>query len=173
VFWLPEDDTSVIILAPTPEVLAPSPQPHLIDLGTVERDEQGAHAILHLATGDHIQLLATNGPPLAAVIPLDSDGFARLESVYRLLAAIHGRRVPTDRRMTKQQRVRARRMLRAFDAIRDGATQQDIALVLFRMGPLTRHEWQASSVRHAIKTLLRDARKMVTGGYLRVLHARK
>jgi hypothetical protein len=64
-------------------------------------------------------------------------------------------------------------MLRAFDAARDGATQLDIARALFRIGPLSRDEWQASSVRHAIKTLLRDARAMVAGGYRRLLRPRR
>lgn len=129
--------------------------------------------MVQLSPVDRIQVLATGGPPMAAVIPLDTDGFARLDAVYRLLAAIHGRRIPPDRRLTPQQRGRARHMLRAFDAARDGATQLDIARILFRTGALSRDEWQASSVRHVIKTLLRDARAMVAGGYRRLLRPRR
>ena len=129
--------------------------------------------MVQLSPVDRIQVLATGGPPMAAVIPLDTDGFARLDAVYRLLAAIHGRRIPPDKRLTPQQRGRARHMLRAFDAARDGATQLDIARILFRTGALSRDEWQASSVRHVIKTLLRDARAMVAGGYRRLLRPRR
>ena len=162
-----------MILGPAPEVLKSGRQLRPFDLGQVERDDQGIHGLLPLSPVDRIQVFATGGPPLAAVIPLDADGFARLEAVYRLLAAIHGRRVPPDRRLTPQQRGRARHMLRAFDAARDGATQMDIARALFRTGALSRDEWQASSVRHAIKTLLRDARAMVAGGYRRLLRPRR
>jgi hypothetical protein len=60
--------------------------------------------------------------------------------------------------MTMQQKARAARMLRAFDGMRAGATQQEIASVLLRLDPLERDAWQDSSARHAIKALLRDAR---------------
>jgi hypothetical protein len=60
-------------------------------------------------------------------------------------------------------------MLRTFDGVRDGATQRDIAQTLFRTGDLDRDEWQASAARHAIKSLLRDARVMIAGGYRRLL----
>lgn len=46
------------------------------------------------------------------------------------LSALHGRAIPPDTRLTRQQRARLRRMLRAFDGHRAGATQQEIARVL-------------------------------------------
>jgi hypothetical protein len=64
-------------------------------------------------------------------------------------------------------------MLRAIDGSRDGATQQDIARILFRIGHLTRDEWQASSARHAVMALLRDARAMIAGGYRKLLRHRR
>jgi len=64
-------------------------------------------------------------------------------------------------------------MLQAFDGSRDGATQQDIAHILFRIGDLNRDEWQASSARHAVMALLRDARTMITGGYRKLLRHRR
>jgi hypothetical protein len=141
----------------------------LIPTGQQEVDEQGVHALVSLVNGETIQLLTTGSAPVAAVIPLDLEGFDRLEAVQRLLAAIHGRSIPPDTRITRQQRARAQRMLRAFDGFRDGATQRDIARIIFRTGDLDRDEWQASSSRHAIKSLLRDARAMIAGGYRRLL----
>ena len=44
---------------------------------------------------------------------LTLEGFDRLAAVYRLLAHLHGRSVPPDARLTRQQRARARRMYRA------------------------------------------------------------
>ncbi|MBO0200984.1 DUF2285 domain-containing protein, partial [Vibrio alginolyticus] len=85
------------------------------------------------------------------------------------LASLHGRTIPLDARLTLQQRARSQRMLQAFDGYRAGATQQEIAQVIFRLGPLDRHGWQASPERHVIKSLLRDARAMIAGGYRMLL----
>jgi hypothetical protein len=131
--------------------------------------EDGMHRILQLGASEAIQVLATTPAPMAALVPLDLEGFERLEAVRRLLAAIHGRAIPPETRMTAQQRARATRMLRAFDGARAGATQQEIASVLLRLDRLDRDEWQDSSARHTVKSLLRDARAMVSGGYLRLL----
>lgn len=137
--------------------------------------EQGREARTSLMNGDVLQLQFAGDTPLppVAVIPLDLDGFGRLEAVHRLLAALHGRAIPPDTRLTRQQRTRARRMLQAFDGVRDGATQQDIAQVLFRTGRVSRHEWQASASRHAVMGLLRDARAMIAGGYRKLLKHRR
>ena len=62
---------------------------------------------------------------------------------------------------------------RAFDGYRAGATQQEIAQIILNTGRLDRDEWQASSARHAIKALLRDARSMVAGGYRKLLRHRR
>jgi hypothetical protein len=64
-------------------------------------------------------------------------------------------------------------MLQAFDGYRYGATQQEIAQVVLRITPLNRDDWQASSARHAIKSLLRDARAMIAGGYRTLLRHRR
>jgi len=135
-------------------------------------DQQGVHAVLDLGNGEQLQVLATVTAPATAVIPLGLDGFGRLEALHRLLAAIHRRAIPPDSRITPQQRARVKRMLRAADGARDGATQQDIARIIFRIGDIDRDEWQASSARHAVKSLLRDARALISGGYLRLLRHR-
>lgn len=128
-----------------------------------------------LGNGQHLQILdcADGDSSAVAVIPLDLDGFDRIEAIRRFLAALHGRAIPPDTRLTRQQHARLRRMLQAFDGHRAGATQQEIAQVLMRIGKLDRDEWQASSARHAVKSLLRDARSMVAGGYRRLLRHRR
>jgi hypothetical protein len=105
-------------------------------------------------------------------VPLDITGFDRVEAVVRLLSALHGRVVPPDTRLTRQQRARARRMLQAFDGARAGATQLEIAQVIFQIGTVSRDEWQMSSARHAVMALLRDARAMIAGGYRKLLRHR-
>ncbi|WP_342773374.1 DUF2285 domain-containing protein [Paracoccus luteus] len=128
-----------------------------------------------LGNGQHLQILdCADGDSIAvAVVPLDLDGFDRLEAIRRFLAALHGRAIPPDTRLTRQQRARLRRMLQAFDGHRAGATQQEIAQALLNIGHLDRDEWQASSARHAVKSLLRDARSMVAGGYRKLLRHRR
>lgn len=124
---------------------------------------------LHLALPDNAHLHSS----LVAVVPLDWQGFDRLEAIARLLACLHGRRPPPDMRLTHQQRARAKRMLQAFDGRREGATQQTIAEIIFRTGKLTRDEWQAASARHAVMGLLRSARTMISGGYRNLLRHRR
>ncbi len=138
-------------------------------------DEQGTHSLFDLGNLQHLQLLRLDsaaGDALAAVVPLDITGFDRVESVLRLLSALHSRVVPPDTRLTRQQRARARRMLQAFDGARDGATQFEIAQVIFHIGRISRDEWQMSSARHAVMALLRDARAMIEGGYRKLLRHR-
>lgn len=128
-----------------------------------------------LGNGQHLQILdCADGDGIAvAVVPLDLDGFDRIEAIRRYLAALHNRAIPPDTRLTRQQRTRLRRMLQAFDGHRAGATQQEIAQALLNIGHLDRDEWQASSARHAVKSLLRDARSMVAGGYRKLLRHRR
>ncbi len=131
---------------------------------------------LDIGNGQHLQILdcTAGGDRIAvAIVPLGLDGFDRIEAVRRFLSALHGRAIPPDTRLTRQQRIRLRRMLRAFDGHRAGATQQEIAQVILKFGPLDRFDWQASSARHTIKALLRDAHSMVAGGYRKLLRHRR
>ncbi len=178
VFWSPAEDTSVVVLTTAPEILD---SPHEFSPNIVcsaERADGFSACALHdLGKGQRAQIALPNGipsgEPLVAVIPLGIDGFDRLEAVHRLLAALHDRSVPPDTRLTRQQRARLRRMLRAFDGSRDGATQQEIAQIIFNLHRLSRDEWQASSARHAVMSLLRGAQAMIAGGYRKLLRHRR
>lgn len=161
------------MLAPTP--LASADPPPIIDRPD-HVDDEGAHSLYDLGDGGRVQIFQTGelhaAEKLAAIVPLDLEGFDRLETIYRLLASLHGRAIPPDTRLTRQQRARLRRMLQAVDGHRDGATQQDIAQIILRIERLGRDEWQASWARQAIKSLLRDARAMIAGGYRKLLRHR-
>lgn len=178
VFWSPLEDTSTVLLAPTPDGLI-----HFSDFraqltGQVMRtDELGTHVLFELGTQRRTQLLchghSERAGALAALVPLGLEGFDRLEALYRFLAALHRRRVPPDSRLTPQQRARARRMLQAWDGSRHGAAQQDIARVVLRQEPLARDDWQAASTRFVVMALLREARAMIAGGYRKLLRHRR
>jgi len=175
---LPQDDTGVVLLAPPPETLN-----ILADRGGTiiphfeQPDDETVSMVLDLGDGQLLPLLRPmshdTGTPLLALVPLGVEGFDRIEAIIRLLAFLHGRAIPQDTRLTLQQRARLRRMLQTFDGYRDGATQQEIAQVIFHIGHLTRDEWQASSMRHAVKSLLRDARAMIAGDYRKLLRHRR
>ncbi len=138
--------------------------------------DAGAECRFALGNGQNLQILdcaIEEGSIAVAVVPLDLDGFDRIEAIRRFLSALHGRAIPPDTRLTRQQRARLRRMLRAFDGHRTGATQQEIAQVILHTGRLDRDEWQESSARHVVKALLRDARSMVAGGYRKLLRHRR
>ncbi|KRE12656.1 hypothetical protein ASE66_19320 [Bosea sp. Root483D1] len=173
-FWSFEDDDSIVLLVPAPAYVITDPE----NTGLMARSDGDANFVAYdLGGGQHLQLEHVGDrqqtAAVAALVPLDRDGFARLESIHRLLAALFGRAVPADTRLTSQQRLRYRRMLQAIDGYRHGASQQEIARALLRTPPLGRDEWQASSARHAVKTLLRDARTLIAGGYRKLLRHRR
>ncbi|TXL72397.1 DUF2285 domain-containing protein [Vineibacter terrae] len=178
VIWLPQKDTSAIVLGAPPDIPSARADPQPTIDAAVSVDTGGeTYLVFDLGNGQRVGLVHPSATrpakPLGAFIPLGLEGFDRLESVARLLAALHGRAIPPDTRLTRQQRARLCRMLQAFDGHRAGATQQEIAQIVFRVGPLDRDEWQASSARHAIKSLLRDARAMIVGGYRALLRHRR
>jgi hypothetical protein len=134
------------------------------------------HRIETLRNGERLHIVRSADVPehetLAAVIPLDRSGFGRVEAVLRLLASLYDRAVPADTRITHQQRLRAKRMLRALDGRRAGASQKSIASAIFGLDPMSRDEWQTAPARFATRSLIKDGRAMVAGGYRKLLRHR-
>ena len=162
------------MLQRVPEVLSGAVEPTILPEGTTRRAQDGLHHLL--GAGGQLRLQVLQSDPdagaLVAIIPLDQDGFARLDAVFRLLAQLHGRVVPDDKRLTRQKRLRAKRMLQAYDGRLAGASQREIAEVICRRTRVSRDEWQSAPERFAVMALLRDARKMVEGGYRALLRSR-
>lgn len=176
-FWRPEDDTDAVILRPAPALLEPSSRSLSPPDGSVDTtSEDGCHIQRDLTDGQRLHLvLPEDGKAdrhLAAVIPLGVEGFDRTEAVLRLLASLHGRTIPHDTRMTRQQLLRGKRMLRAIDGRRAGASQRQIARILFPLVSLTRDEWQSAPERHATRQLIKDGLALIAGGYRRLLRHR-
>lgn len=177
-FWLPEEDTGSVILIPAPVFIAtdstlPSSPARSADLPT----EHSLHLLHDLRNGQRLHLvLPADGSadqPLSAVIPLGIEGFDRMEALARLLASLHGRAIPPDTRLTRQQLARARRMLQAVDGQRAGASQLDIAKVIFRLKPIRRDDWQTAPERYATMDLIKDGLAMIAGGYRKLLRHRR
>jgi hypothetical protein len=139
-------------------------------------DELGLHLHVDLGDGDRLQLLrlapATANQPLAALVPLDKDGPDRLDSIARLLRARLGRPIPSDTRLTAQQRRRARHMLQAVDGRMNGAGYRDIAKAIFGVERVNDHPWKTSPLRDLTMDLVKDAFAMIAGGYRALLRRR-
>ena len=173
-FWQLDADTASLWLTTAPPALDVGTVAPPFDAAAAEvADEQGLHHLQTLPNGERIHILrsadAGEQDKLAALIPLDVSGFGRLEAVLRLLASLHGRAIPADTRMTRQQRLRAKRMLRALDGRRAGASQKSIASAIFRLDPMGRDEWQTAPARFATRSLIRDGLAMIAGGYRKLL----
>ncbi|ALG90003.1 hypothetical protein TQ29_07105 [Actibacterium sp. EMB200-NS6] len=167
-------DPSVVVLQKVPEVLDNAASPTILPTGTTRHAQEGLHHLLDAGELHRLQLLQEDpdAKALVAIVPLDQDSFARLDAIYRLLAQFHGRAFPADKRLTRQKRLRAKRMLQAFDGRVAGASQREIAEVVFRLSRVSRDEWQSAPERFAVMALLRDARKLVDGGYRVLLRSR-
>lgn len=111
--------------------------------------------------------------PLAVLIPLDCDGLDRLAALDRLLRHLNGYKVPPDRRITPQQRRRLKAMLRAADGREHGASQREIAEVVFGIERVAEEHWRTSPLRDTVRDLLKDGAAMIAGGYRRLLRFRR
>ncbi|MQB37432.1 DUF2285 domain-containing protein [Agrobacterium tumefaciens] len=139
-------------------------------------DDDGTHFVFE-AGGQTIRLLRLAGilpeTPLAALVPLNADGFDRTEAIDRLLRALLGRAVPDDRRLTPQQKRRHRHMLQATDGRMNGATYRDIASVIFGVDRVASEPWKTSALRDATTALVKDGLAMIAGGYRMLLRHRR
>ncbi len=142
-------------------------------LKAVVRIGMGEHYILFSDGVRHLQLAISGVDLFAGPLTLHCTlcGLAefeiksvllrRLSSLYRDRRFLR-RLYPVERRA---QRWTA--MLRSWDGMEAGATQRDIAAVLFGQKAATK-DWDAG-YRTRVQRLVRGARKMVEGGYLKLL----
>ncbi|HMR52667.1 DUF2285 domain-containing protein [Amaricoccus sp.] len=161
----------MVVLQKAPKVLSGAVEPTILPEGTIRFAHDGLHHLLGVGGQRRLQVLQSDSDndSLVAIVPLDQDGFARVDALYRLLAQLHGRTIPADRRLTRQKRLRAKRMLQAHDGRLAGASQREIAGVIFRLSRFSRDEWQSAPERFAVIRLIRDARALVEGGYRSLL----
>jgi hypothetical protein len=176
--WAPTVNTGVVMLTAQPAILPQDAMPPAVEaLAAGQSDAQGLHFLHTLMNGERLQILRLAGVSgaegTAAVIPLGPEGFDRLEAVARLLSSFHGRAIPADTRLTRQQRQRARRMLQAVDGRLSGASYRDIAATLFGTRDLADEPWKTSSRRFATMELVRGGLVMVAGGYRWLLSHRR
>ncbi|WP_246681567.1 DUF2285 domain-containing protein [Mesorhizobium sp. B2-4-8] len=135
--------------------------------GIILADTAGDHYLV----ADAIAL----GQPLAVLLPLDDSFHVRADAALRLHRRLSGRLagpIPRALALTPRHRVRLVRMVRAFDGRSSDASYREIAAVLFRTPRQSATEWKTSSIRAQTIRLVRDAQKMMLGGYLQLLAGR-
>lgn len=176
-FWSAEADTSAVLLTQVPDLLPAAG--HLSSrLGDTSEhpDDEGTHILLE-AGKSPIRLVRLAGvpaeAPIAALVPLDADGFDRIEAIERLLRALLGRSVPADTRLTPQQKARQRQMLQATDGRMNGATIREIATAIFGADRVAAEHWPTSTLRVTTSTLVKDGMAMIAGGYRTLLRHRR
>ncbi|MFT9073200.1 DUF2285 domain-containing protein [Gluconobacter potus] len=114
--------------------------------------------------------LAAPGIEAASVIlPLDALFEVRVQAALRLWRALTGRRPGLDPAILSSERTnRLILALRALDGLDAGATQREIAGVLF--GPkVSARDWLTHDLHFRMKRLVSFARGLSEGGYRRLL----
>ena len=106
---------------------------------------------------------------LAAVVLLDELTPDRLNALARFWAALAGKSLAPDPRVTRTRQKRAKEMLRVVDGRAAGATYRTIADAVFPKHDHDAASWVGSAVRETTIRLARDGAALVQGGYRTLL----
>jgi hypothetical protein len=110
---------------------------------------------------------------LSALIPLDGNTLGRIEALARFYSAQLGRAIPSDTRLTSQQRLRLRFMIQALDGRNNAATYREIANAIYGASRVADLPWKTSPLRDSVIALVKDGIAMVGGGYRQLLIHRR
>ena len=113
------------------------------------------------------------GGKLSALIPLDNNTLGRIEALTRFYSAQLGRAIPSDTRLTSQQRRRLRYMIQAVDGRINAATYREIANTIYGASRVADMPWKTSPLRDSAIALVKDGIAMVDGGYRQLLRHRR
>lgn len=175
ILWSPCVDPAVLTVVTTPDFLSSTASAPLTGLGHHRDAPEGRH-VVHKGHINAQLILGPHANPkgrLAALIPLDADTLGRIEALTRFWRDWQGRPVPSDTRMTVQQRRRLRLMMRATDGRGNDASYREIACVLYGRDRIAADPWKTSPLRDSVIGLVEGAATMIGGGYLQLLRHRR
>lgn len=136
--------------------------------GAPRQGEDGLH--LRLVAG--LQLLfrrpAELSRPVLVVLRFDQEFGLRVRAVKALDRVAKGRGAPRSR-LTPAQRLRLARSLVALDGVERRDSYREIARTVFGDDAVEREPWRTASVRDATIRLVRTGRRLMRGGYLKLL----
>ena len=131
------------------------------------------HVILVDPDGDeHLCVCGSCQGPMAVMLPIGPDPFARLASAERLCRRLNGMASgPPALRPSPFRRQHLLTLLQVLDGHQAGATRRELASAL--LDGEVRHysaaEWTESRERKRIRRWLKEAIELRDGGYLRLL----
>lgn len=168
VFWRAEVAPGLVVPFEA-DPIAPALEPRSwIPKGVSQRAEDG----LHVRLSDGLQLqyrgAARPGGAILVVLGFDRDLGLRVHAVERLHRAVAGRAPPASR-LTRAQRERLAKSLAALDGALSGESYRQIAARLFGGGAVEAEAWSSSSLRATTIRLVRAGRRLMVGGYLRLV----
>jgi hypothetical protein len=106
------------------------------------------------------------------LVVLDDKFALRIAALQRLCRRLARRSpgpLPKAWRITRRHRWRLMLMLRALDGHLDRASYREIADALFGAEAVARYAWKTSSIRGQTIRLVKDAVRMMKGGYRKLL----
>lgn len=136
--------------------------------GRERRAEDGLHVRLPEGLQLQFRRNAKPGGPLLVVLGFDQDFGLRVRAVERLNRAMAGLAAPPSQ-MTAGQRERLAKSLDALDGVLAGESYRAIATAIFGRDAVERELWRVSSIRASTIRLAKAGRRLMTGGYLRLL----
>jgi hypothetical protein len=111
-----------------------------------------------------------DGNTVCAVLPIDALFDVRLKSARRLWLATDGRNAgPDPAALSKTQRDRLSKGLRALDGRLEGASYREIAAVLFGTHRLPERSWKTHDLRDRTIRLCKLAVDLMQGDYRQLL----
>lgn len=125
-------------------------------------DRFGAQLRVHLEGGE--------ANPTAVLLPLDRLFGVRVAAALRLWRSLNGR--PPGKNPAALSEARRKRLvlaLRALDGHLEGASNREIAAVLFGIDAAIERNWISHDVRDRTARLVRLGVAMMNGGYRRLL----
>jgi hypothetical protein len=172
VFWTFDAAPAIVVkLAPAGSDRPAAPDPTCIAL-----DRRRAGDGLHLRLAGGLQVLVPSGlgpqAAIAALLPLDDRFEARAVAAARLYALLAGSAGPRMGPISRDRRLRLRRMLRALDARAQGASYREIAEHVLGARFTDSLAWRTSPARDAAIRLWRSGLNYARGGYLALLRRR-
>ncbi len=176
VFWTPHVDPAVIVLCvrPADDPTDAITSDRLARYVVSEPDRTFVRLCIRGERFDADLSGLAAGGSVGALVLLDALTDDRVCALSRFWAALAGRTVPADGRLTAQRRKRARDMLRVIDGRAAGSTYRTVGEGMFPHHDLDAASWVGSAIRETTIRLARDGLQLVRGGYRSLLrHPRR
>lgn len=173
-FWQPDPDISLsIVPEEEPEVAAP-----IFDLWTfpgrktIGHDGSRLALKLHQRSRSwhlHIAAALDAGMPFTFAHAPDERAGARLREAHEMFAVISGQRADLVGRRPSAEPIITMQSLQALDGHLAGASERDIAIMLFGARMVTEKWHGDSELRARVRYLIRRGRNLMNGGYRSLL----